>query len=459
MFFPDISLTLLRSDIGLDDPTIEFIQKNKCWILSFSGGGDSVLALFSLLVIHRAKPKPRQLIIFYLDHGIQFSSAAQVKREKIFSCIQKDLKRIKQLNVKWVPIKKDVSKISKRLKWSFEYTGSFLRKKALRTLYKKHKGVIILGHTLSDWYETIIMRINRGSSVERSIPYDILEYSQEKSFFRPLALSLRNEVRQINQKYSIDFWDDPTNKDNSILRNDVRSNFNILNPKGLKKTALNFLLFQKEKMSPSVFIRYGPPVLKTIDTHREIRFDYEKYKNLDQISREGLKMELIRYLGFPSFSAEMRKKVQRDIFSEPPFFMEKENWGGTIYLSFHRGRMLLKETQKRSMEQIQLFVQKFNIRNIHKESNTSQTDMLHLKKNGQNIAARIIHSIDISKKNLIRLKFGHKSVKKMLNEKNISLRQRKNLYLLIDARESLKILFIPLSVFGIQDIFDEQFSE
>ena len=183
----DIKLDQLCNELftsvetSIQNKQLRALAQEETWILSFSGGADSVLTLLFLVLLHKSSVEDnsdaltissqRHLILYYLDHEQVICASEREKKDFVFEQYKKLLKSISSLKVDWIEKKKPVSKIAKKLKSSFERTGSCMRRKDLRYLSEQFYGKLILGHHLSDWYETLIMRLNRGSSLSKLLPF------------------------------------------------------------------------------------------------------------------------------------------------------------------------------------------------------------------------------------------------------------------------------------------------
>ncbi|MDH5719185.1 MAG: tRNA lysidine(34) synthetase TilS [Spirochaetia bacterium] len=390
------------------------------WILSFSGGADSTLCLYYLSEFARKhKLKNKKLIIYYVDHNINYSSSISNKREAVF----KNAVKILNNNVKysWHIIKKNIPEISKRYKKGLEHASSRIRRKYLDILRRQNESAVtVFGHSLSDWYETLIMRINRGASRENLNPFGVFENNLGYIEFRPLSGITREEVRKVLKEKNINYWDDPENQNMKYLRNQIRTQAPILNAEGLRKSFENFTLNSKEenKKIQNLVHKLKEETIE-IKKNREYRILYNTYSNLSTESRQWYMQYYLKKLGYYAFTSAAREKLKQIPFHKPPYHIEIENWHNNIYLVVRRGQKTLN-------------YKKPQIKNIN--------------------VYDIIKAEDITKKYFISLSFGKKSVKKILSEKKLSTRQRSNMYLPLSKENGLKILQAPLSVYDIKDI-------
>ena len=383
------------------------------------------MSLFFLLSLHRDHTdEKRKLFLFYMDHSQEIPDSKKREREELFSQIRSFLTNVKGLFVEWRCITKDVPEIAHRVANSFEYTGSKIRRNELKRLGRRYKGVIVLGHNLSDWYETMIMRINRGTSLKKLIPFHFYEESISQIYIRPLYLCFRDEVRSILKQNDIPFWDDPTNQNELILRNYIRKSFKIFNKGGLRRSALK-LLEEKKRMNFS---------FEVMSPNRELRIPASRTTDLKPNLIQEMDQMALDYLGLGAFPGRLYRQLEQNRCSFPPYFVEIENWDCILYKTYRRGRSSLKGLKHEARRIISRFF---------------------AQKGG--IPYRLIVADQITKSHRIKFSYGRKKVKDLLKEKNISERQRKNLFLAAEFDDPKNILLIPLSIFGLKSVYCQQF--
>ncbi|HSN43330.1 MAG TPA: tRNA lysidine(34) synthetase TilS [Propionibacteriaceae bacterium] len=88
-----------------------------------------------------------------------------------------------------------------------------------RALLAPEPGTLLLGHTLDDQAETVLLRLARGSGGRSlaGIP------PRQGVIVRPLLSVTRATTRQACREWSVDVWDDPHNADPRFLRSRVRA--------------------------------------------------------------------------------------------------------------------------------------------------------------------------------------------------------------------------------------------
>jgi len=421
MSFPDTNLEQLLSKIKLDQIDVTpVIDKN--WILSCSAGADSILALHVLYFLDKIYPKKnRKCIIYFLDHGDQ-NRENSLQRKKILELnIQKNEIRDSGMQLEFSYFYRDMKKISHKLKGNFEFVSARLRRKHLKRICQKNPdSVVVTGHNMSDWLETLLMRINRGASPEKIYPFLPIEKIQNMLFFRPLVLLANHEIRALCSKYFLEYWDDPSNFSGNNNRSRIRKNVIIENPDGCRISVRNF--FQQKKEMIHQNRGFQDKLLENLVVKkpgREYWLYLDFFVSLSPEFQTFVIDYLLQDLDLWPVSFSLKKSMARFPGFYKSWAIEKENWSGKIYLVFRRGRARL------------------------------------------NIPPLILYNIDnhfhimadqITKKHYIQFSYGKKGVKKIFSEKNLSHRQRKALPLYANQKQPFEILFIPLSIFGLKDI-------
>lgn len=425
---------LLRQTNLTENDLEPILLKN--WILSFSAGADSTLCLYLLQALQKAKPvSNRKLILYWLDHSDQ-TKADQDKRIRI---IQDHIANINAplsspLDISFLAYSRDMAKIAKRQKGNFEFTSSFMRTKHLKKIFRKNPGSVVLtGHNLSDWYETFIMRINRGSSLEHLLPFFFFEENGQIPCFRPLALTARKEVREICQTHDLSYWDDPHNADESNLRAKIRHQLPPQNPAGLRLSAVNLWEKKKElqKTEKDLLLKLDKFIF-TVSEGREYRIDWNHYEALNDSDRLLVRHFFFKKLGLWPLSHTLNDRSKTIPFYYKNFSVEKENWKGSLFLVFRRGQSHIKTEQS---------LEAFEKKNLPLAVSEPVSGQNHL----------VLTANLVLKKHFIQMPYGRKMVKKILSESKLSARQKKNLPLFVKP-QSNEVIFIPLSVYGLRDI-------
>lgn len=179
------------------------IEKNKRYLLAFSGGPDSVFLAYALNKIGF------EFDLFYLNHQLRDDSYEEEKFNINFSKkIKKEIK-IKRFNV---------NDFCKKNRLGIEEGARIIRRELLIDEYSLgiYDG-ILLAHTLDDLIENFFIRMFRGSG------FGLPGMSEKDGIFiRPLIIFRKSEIINFLNRKKIPFYQDPTNLDKGFLRNRIR---------------------------------------------------------------------------------------------------------------------------------------------------------------------------------------------------------------------------------------------
>jgi len=182
--------------------------QHKKMIVGVSGGLDSMV-LMSLLQELSSVCK-LELFIAHVHHG-------QAGDKKIKSYRDKAKKLVLQACAKnQLALASFESK--KKLNSEEEFRNFRLRE-FKKLLVKKKADLIVLAHNQNDLLETRLINLIRGSG-----PQGLQSMSfYQAPFLRPLLIFSRKEIKKYTKARKIAFVEDPSNKDNSYLRNWIRN--------------------------------------------------------------------------------------------------------------------------------------------------------------------------------------------------------------------------------------------
>ena len=396
MFSQDINWARLLNDLKLGDADTGFLDQGDITI-SFSGGADSMLCLFFFIQYHRHNFRPRNLKIYFLDHDQGHHN--EDERSGVISNTLDSLKKVPGLNIDTCFYQRNIQRIMKATSTSFERAASRLRQKHLNQVSKGYLPVL-LGHNLSDWYETVILRLNRGTSSRFLAPFDFVEGHQ----VRPLHLLLRDEVRALCRKFHLVYWDDPSNDKDEAQRNVVRKLLPVLNREGLRRSATNLLKEKNERQENDE----KASLLNAIHP-REFHINYNQYSALSKQEKSALCRFALKQLGLYPLSASMAYKAAIIPFHRGPYAIERENWGGDVFIGIRRGRTFMQRPPE-----------------------------------------NFINAATVTKSYYIRQSYGKKSLRKIFSELRLSKRQLGRIAM---PREgAFEVSSIPLEQFGLKSI-------
>lgn len=177
-------------------------------LIAFSTGVDSSVLLYLVLKFKKYL-NIKEIAVAYFNHSIR----KQSDEEELFV---KELS--KNLGIKAFTKKKDLLSYAKENKLSIEEAGRNLRYKFFtEILHKKGFNKLATAHHLSDLAETMVLWFIQGSKngLKGFKP-------KEGNIIRPMVYITKDEIYEYAYKNKIRFFEDITNKDETILRNKVR---------------------------------------------------------------------------------------------------------------------------------------------------------------------------------------------------------------------------------------------
>ena len=284
---------------------IENIDLSKNYVLALSGGVDS-----SVLAHIMAKQSAKIRLVF-VQHNQKDSKKLEIMAEKIADSLK--------LNFKILPT--SLNPKSSETKMRDE------RYKVLLSDLKEEE-ILITGHNLSDKAETLLINLFRGTRLEglKSIK------SINKKIQRPMIKISKTEIYDYANKYSLIYFDDPSNMDNKIIRNWIR---NILIPEINEKFPGSFEE-KIELLTNEVELRtnYKTDYLKYIKFSRgylEIPISLLSHNSNE---RQLYLNEIANFLGMKSIEKNDIEKISTSLKEKKKFDFFKEwtcfNSGGSI---------------------------------------------------------------------------------------------------------------------------------
>jgi tRNA(Ile)-lysidine synthase len=178
--------------------------------VAVSGGSDSI-ALLHMLADWEFDKKP-DIMVASVDHGLRTESQSEIKF------------------VKEICKKKKIKHFSLRVTANLLNAGGNLQENARIERYELLKNwaveqklqCVLVGHTLDDQEETLLMRFFRGSGVDGLVSMQKKVFKSDILWIRPL-LKFRREELQHYLKINKHCWvDDPSNYDKKYLRVRIR---------------------------------------------------------------------------------------------------------------------------------------------------------------------------------------------------------------------------------------------
>ena len=203
-------LTTVTSEptAGTELPTgpADALKQPARFIIGVSGGADSMA--LAAACAHLAKKYPWEFCAAIVDHGLQAQSA------EVAAATRTQLTDL-GLTAAILPVTVDPGDPA-----GLEAAARTARYAALET-HRQEKGAagILLGHTLNDQAETVLLGLARGSGT-RSLAG---MRPQAGKLLRPLLKISREETRASAAAQGLTIWDDPMNSDPAYARVRVRT--------------------------------------------------------------------------------------------------------------------------------------------------------------------------------------------------------------------------------------------
>ena len=198
------------------------------FVVAVSGGPDS-LALAFLAKIYSIKKKLAAKF-FIVNHKLRPGSTKEAKK------VQKILKTysIHSQTLTWFGKKplKNIQSIARKKRYELLFSNSD----------KLKINNILLGHHENDLFENFFIRMLRGSGLKGLISLDKKTVINGKNLLRPLINEKKEDLKFIAKKVFNFYINDPSNKDETYLRIQVRKLIEELQKKGFDQKKLNLTI-------------------------------------------------------------------------------------------------------------------------------------------------------------------------------------------------------------------------
>ena len=176
-------------------------------LVACSGGQDSLaLAIAAAFV---GKRDGIQIGAVVVDHQLQTNSA-EVARRAALTC--------ERIGLNPVVVKRATVKVQGEGIEAAARTARYLEIETARV--ELNAKFVLLGHTLDDQAETVLLGLSRGSGIHSISGMN----AHSGSLLRPLLHLSRRETAAVCESAGIEYWDDPHNFDPSFTRVRIRKN-------------------------------------------------------------------------------------------------------------------------------------------------------------------------------------------------------------------------------------------
>lgn len=277
-------LDRMKNEDLLDYKTLKI--DNVC--VAVSGGVDSMVLLH---ILKENFPK-LNLSILHVNHGLRKES---VKEEKFLRKYAEELGYPIYTKTVDVPTRMKESKIS------LEMAARELRYEFFEEMMVKlDSSYLFLGHHADDLLETMLMREVSGSSNEGLIAIRYLTDKVNYSIVRPLLPLDKSDLYDYAEEHNLMFFEDESNKDNSILRNRYR---NKIIP----------MLKEENPNLTKIFASRSAQLAEDEDFFNEYVEEFKAYY-VEDFFNKGYQISLVMFEGLrPSVRRRVLKSILKDL--------------------------------------------------------------------------------------------------------------------------------------------------
>ena len=238
--------------------------------IAVSGGSDSI-ALFHIMTEWESKNKP-EILVASVDHGLRSESRSEVEFVKKIC----EMKNVKHFSLKPTA---NISEVQGNLQDNARSARyQLLRNWAISNDLQS----ILVGHTLDDQEENLLIRFLRGSGVDGLASMENMVVRNGISWIRPLLKFRKEELRNYLRNNNYSWIDDPSNYDEKYKRVKMRKLLKQLKSNDLitpnfVKTADHML--RTSKLSKEI-AKSNSKTLLSFNVVGQITFEVEKFSKL-----------------------------------------------------------------------------------------------------------------------------------------------------------------------------------
>lgn len=200
----DLESKILKA---IDD--YDMIKKSDTIVVGVSGGSDSMLLLNFLLKI--SAKLSLKIIVAHVNHCLRGKESDRDENFVRNFC--------EDNNILFKLLKVDVKKIAKEKKIGLEECGRQIRYEFFNSL-KLENYKIATAHNLSDYAETVIFNLTRGTGINGLLGIR----AKRDNIIRPLLYLKKSEIVKYCKDNNISYVDDSTNFLEDYARNKIRLN-------------------------------------------------------------------------------------------------------------------------------------------------------------------------------------------------------------------------------------------
>ena len=375
-------------------------------ILSVSGGIDS------MSMLHLLKDSSFHIICVHFNH---------LKRDE--SIIEKDLVETTCKTYE-IPFHYYTIKVSEG---NFHHQAHILRNHYLKEVARLYETPYILtAHHLDDLFETILIKLTRGSNLLGYAGMQPIYTDDEFIYIKPLLYIRKDQIKAYADTHHVSFLDDSSNEENTYLRNRYRHAI-VPVMKQENDHLLDVIKQYHDQLSKAFF--YLRDHTKALVSNHII--DLNVFSSWDQAIQEDAIAYLLENHDM-NVSYEIIQKIKRMLLSKKPNAVYRLNKNHHFVKSYHNA--LIKPLTPFSSLEYSLKEGKNTLKNVgiftllyKTDVNTEEFTKLCYNKLAFPLILR--HRQDGDE---LTYDYGHKKLKKLLIDHKVPMEKRQHLWVLTD---------------------------
>ena len=316
-----------------------------------------------------------------------------------------------------------------------------------KILKKYNSKYLFLAHHGDDLIETILMKINRGSSIEGYA--GIKEISKKNNYYiiRPFIKYTKDDLINYNKKNNITYYIDKSNENTNYTRNRFRKNILPILKKENPNIHKQFLKYSNTLLEYNNYIeRVIDEILPTIYEQNNINID--KFKKLDPFIQKNILYKILKelYNNTPNIITEKHiTEILNLINNKKPNITINLPYNLYIQKSYNKLYLKIQKENNTRINYKELVKDINIIDNYHiikKIDNTNENGNNICKLNSKNINLPLYLRNRKNGDYIEQLGLnGKKKIKEIFIENKVPIHLRDNYPLLVDKNDN--IIWIP----------------
>jgi len=266
----NLVLDFLENDIN--------IQRNDSIVIGVSAGPDSMFLLYVLIELQ--KKIGFKIIVAHINHNVRSES---LEEEEFLNnyCLEHNVIFEKM-------------KIEKYNRDNFQAYARKVRYDFYKNLVDKYNASYLMtAHHGDDLIETVLMRLERGSTLYGYHGISLVSDMDTFKIVRPLLYLTKNQIEEYDKKYNIPYRVDKSNASDKYTRNRYRKNILPFLKKENNSVHLKYLKFSKTLEEASEYIKKNVLlVLKKVYKNKKV--DILLLKEEDEFIQKMVLIEVIK---------------------------------------------------------------------------------------------------------------------------------------------------------------------